>query len=254
MIGIILSLIFLLIAIALIYLRFRNEETERAVRFPALSSLTSKLPISKIVGTGIIIVFAVLLVNFLVSADWQKVWDGGDDIYRPKLAKGLEEWTSEGEVVVRDGCYEISPGSSMLMAVALNGVNVKLYGIEADPSSFLNIEIEDLDGYGRSAIFKFSVKGNDVSFLESCNVCGDILSFKSSKITGELLEMNCAQGSVKKRTIAYALGNNENGRISYFYSNLPKSLERDKEVNYKITLKNNGKSSIKIGRIEIVSG
>jgi hypothetical protein len=218
------------------------------------TSLTTKLPVSKIIGIGAMIILSILLVNYLVTVDWQKVIDGGDDIYRPKLEKGIEGWTSEGEIVVRDGCYEISSGSSMLKTVALNGANVKLYGIEADPSSSLSIEIKDLDGYGRSAFFKFSVNGNDVSFLESRNVCGDILNFKVNPITNEFPEMNCIQGSVKKRSISYALGNNENGRISYYASELPKSLERDKEVNYKITLTNNGKSPIKIGRIEIVSG
>ncbi len=213
------------------------------------TSLTTKLPISKIIGIGAVIIFAVLLVNFLVSVDWGKISDS--DIFQ---RKGLQGW--EGSGSFKYDYFYLSSGESLTREVEMDGVNVKLFGVETEPSSKSNIvvKIDDLDGHGRSATFRFLVKGDAITLSELSLPCRGVVteSFEAAPVVHNDEIWNYVRAAMRARIVSYAIG--KDGRIETYSIPLDGSLQRSERIGYRITVLNEGPSSLKARDIKVVSG
>ena len=168
MIEIILFLVFLLVAVWLIYTRFRQEteetETEEARRtltfpaIPALSFLTAKLPsVKKAVGwtVAVVIALAVLATIGMLSSDVStiKVDTFSVDGLKDSKAEFHNAQTGDGYLTIASGgwvkwTYSLPP-------LYKNEMTVIMRQLELLPDSKLTIAVKDIgkaQGY-RSAIF-----------------------------------------------------------------------------------------------------
>jgi hypothetical protein len=210
------------------------------------------------VGTVTTLVLTVVVIAVVVSAVWW-LWNSGYD-YGIFQKKGLQGW--EGTGSFKYDYFYLSPGDSLTKKVEMDGVNVKLFGIETEspssPSSKsdLVVKIEDLDGHKRSATFRFLVEGDKITFSElSLPYCGGVVAeklFDAAPAVNNEDIWNYAKAAMRGRIASYAIG--KDGRIKTYSISLDGSLQRSENIVYRVTILNKGPSPLKVRDIKVESG
>lgn len=211
-------------------------------KISTLSSLTAKFPWTAI---GIIAAIAIVIVA--------AVWVSGQDIKLDGIfqKKGLGEW--EGGMTYEYGYFYLPSGESTSKTVCTKGVNVRIYDIKtemppSDSKTSIAVKIEDLDDYGRSVNFHFLVEGDNVSFVK-LDRYQEIVSDFDSEGTINDEKWNYIRVAIGETKILYAIGND--GRTEYHKTSFGKIYQKDKDINYKISLLNEGAYPLKMGKIEV---
>ena len=210
-------------------------------QFPRLSSLTAKIPWTAI---GIIAAI-VLLVGYLGSVNWSEISQGGVSV--PKSGKGTDGWKTEGEVVVKNNQWEISPGGKISKTIYASGASVGLYDVSSPSSSSLAIKIECRKDNRRSATFNFLVEGKSVRFNKA--------KMDTECFTPEFKEdlpihgwsdnykyFSFCRAVIGGDKFSYALGNSEITRS--YIAEFPPAIQRNEKLEYKVSVKNTGSSLI----------
>lgn len=229
----------LLTAIAVVVQVLRSQEITLG-KTPALSSFTAKLPWTAI---GIIVVVAVVIV--VAVKFWPSSWSSGDT-FQPK--NGMQGWEGNG-VTAKFSCYEFSPNGKMTKVFDYNGIDVKLFGVSSETEGHFIVRIKDLEGWGRSATFRYLIKDNKISFEEASYFEKDPESFSLGPTDGVI--SNYVMSSVDKKKFFFAIGDTKK-TVTYGSPLLPKGQQRDMLISYEVTIENQLSSPLRIERIRIV--